>query len=310
MKAHEKIQIGDVFTRLTVMEAPYKNKKHVWHVKVKCSCGNIKQVRVHSLLNGHTLSCGCLGAEKRGAAKGAKTHGMTNSPEYTTLRKMKERCYSKNCPEYSYYGGRGIKICDRWLEPNGQGMLNFYTDMGPRPSKEYSIDRIDVNGDYTPENCRWTDIYTQANNKRSNNYLTFNGETKTLTTWANELGIEPKTLFTRIYDGWGIEKALSTPTIKPKTYSLGEKELSLKEWSEEINIPLKTLEMRLSTGWSIEDTFSKPLNKPKTICYNGECKTIKEWVENLPCTRVPIEKRIRNGMEPVVALKEVLKKYS
>lgn len=310
MSRKYEIVVGDQFGRLTVLSPPvYHADKKKWVAKTKCSCGTEKYVAIYHLLSGTTLSCGCYGAEQRGKAKGAKIHGLSDTDEYRILSKIKERCYLKSCVAYKYYGARGIKVCSRWLEPKGQGFVNFVSDMGKRPSKDHSIDRIDVNGDYEPSNCRWVDKYTQARNKRSNNYLTYKGETKPLTVWAYELNINPKTLFTRIYDGWSVEKALSTPSFEPKKYTLDDVTLTIKEWSDKTGIPLKTLEARLSSkDWTVEKALSTPLKKPLEITFAGKTKTVREWCKELGCGRAMIEKRIRSGKDPALAVKEVADK--
>lgn len=122
---------------------------------------------------------------------------------------MKRRCYNKNAPEYPRYGGRGIKVCDRWAGTNG--FRNFYEDMAPRPIG-YSLDRIDPNGDYSPENCRWASPSQQNNNRRDNKNIEYNGRTQTIAQWERELDYHRGTLQRRIRDGWDIHKALSTPS--------------------------------------------------------------------------------------------------
>jgi hypothetical protein len=132
-------------------------------------------------------------------------HGMTNSPEYEVWRAMKKRCSVKTVSNYADYGGRGIKVCERW-----QSFVNFIADMGTRPSG-MTLERIDNDGDYSPENCRWATIAEQHTNMRSNRLLTLNGMTKTLTEWAHDIGMKPNTLLFRIRSGWSEERALTTP---------------------------------------------------------------------------------------------------
>lgn len=122
----------------------------------------------------------------------------SNKAEYRTFRHMIERCTLPSCKDYQLYGGRGIKVCKRWLE-KPYGFRNFLNDMGQKP-EGYSIDRIDVNGDYCPENCRWATAKTQANNRRKRRdalEYTFNGETKTLAEWSRATGIPYKKLSQR-----------------------------------------------------------------------------------------------------------------
>lgn len=109
--------------------------------------------------------------------------------EYDAYRRMITRCYDKAVYNYENYGGRGIKVCDRWLEPKKVGFYIFLSDMGKRPNSDYSIDRIDVNGNYSPENCRWANHEVQANNRRNNVYITAQGKTLTMAQWARLLNI-------------------------------------------------------------------------------------------------------------------------
>ena len=134
---------------------------------------------------------------------------------------IKSRCYNPNRKKYEIYGGRGIKVCDEWLGRNGYAnfrkwaLANGYDENAPK--YQCTIDRIDNDGDYSPENCRWIDCKKQANNRRSNRMITFNGETKTIAQWGEATGILEDTIKARIdYYGWSTEKALTTPVIKTK----------------------------------------------------------------------------------------------
>ena len=155
---------GRKFGYLTVIDRNTairrKNRQSYW--LCLCDCGNTITVSSSNLLQGHTKSCGCLKKEK------ITKHGMVNTPEYQAYQGMMDRCYNINSKEYDCYGGRGINVCDRWRG----NFPAFFQDMGKRPYNSYSSDRINVNGNYEPQNCRWTDIYTQAQNRtlrRDNN---------------------------------------------------------------------------------------------------------------------------------------------
>lgn len=155
---------GEIFTRWTVIKLSSNksgNGRNLW--LCRCECGTEKEVLTGSLTRGKSKSCGCLGNNR---------HGMHKSKEYKTWQSMKERCYNERNKRYSKYGGRGIKVCDRWLE----AFENFYEDMGDRPSDIYSLERLDVNKDYCPENCIWA-TYEEQNRNRGKNKKNTSGIT-------------------------------------------------------------------------------------------------------------------------------------
>lgn len=164
MSRTEKIKIGDKFSKLTVVDfvGVNKHRKRVW--LCRCDCGNMTSVTTGQLIGHHSTSCGCTRLQNSiKATKISNTkHGMKGTKEYKAWSEMKQRCINKNAQQYKNYGARGIKVCDRWL----QSFENFYADMGKAPDG-FSIDRIDVNGDYCPENCRWVTNSVQSRNKRN-----------------------------------------------------------------------------------------------------------------------------------------------
>lgn len=158
---------GRKFGKLTAI-APTTAKKQtsiVW--TCRCECGNTKLVACNQLTSGRVRSCGCSISKV----------GADNKTEYRIYSHMKSRCLNENDAAYTSYGGRGINVCDRWLEPNGQGFKNFLQDMGKRPSPNYSLDRKNNDGPYSPENCRWATRVTQNRNRRlpKNNVTGFPG---------------------------------------------------------------------------------------------------------------------------------------
>lgn len=129
------------------------------------------------------------------------------TPEYGAWSRMRIRCQNPASPDYGLYGGRGIKVCERWLN----SFQNFYEDMGARPSVNHSIDRINNDGNYTPENCRWATIDIQNRNRRDNINITYKGETMVLLDWAQVLGIPYKSLWRRFKSGWSVERMFTEP---------------------------------------------------------------------------------------------------
>lgn len=198
---------GKQFGRLTVVQASgiTKNKSVRW--LCQCDCGHKKVIDGASLRYGATRSCGCLLVETAKKQKPRLTHGKTKTKVYRAWAKMKARCKDTNDKRWEHYGGRGISVCSRWSD-----FESFYADMGEPPTEEHSLDRIDVNGDYCRENCRWATPKEQARNQRRSNLITFNGKTQCLADWAEELGIRYGTLEARLnaYQ-WPVEKAFSTP---------------------------------------------------------------------------------------------------
>lgn len=162
----------------------YLGKSH-WNCL--CRCGNHKKVKTSHLKAGLIKSCGCFREECK------TTHGMSKSPEYSTWECMWQRCTNPNAEEYENYGGRGITICPEWKE-----FEQFYKNMGPRPGKGYSIERINTNGNYEPSNCVWATNLEQGANTRKNRKLTAFGTTLHLSEWARRLNIHKNTLAERL----------------------------------------------------------------------------------------------------------------
>ncbi len=143
--------------------------------------------------------------------KNAVTHGMSKTRPYSIWGAMLERVRNKNKSVYKHYGGRGIKVCDKWLT-----FECFWDDMQHTYKEGYSIDRIDVDGDYCKENCKWSSQKEQGRNRRKNVLLTYKGKTQCVSQWEEELGFNNGTVYARLYLGWDTQKALSTPTITNK----------------------------------------------------------------------------------------------
>lgn len=193
--------IGGKFGRLLVVSDAGRSPNRLKLYLCKCDCGKEVIVRANYLRSGHTKSCGCLQSEKASQAKikhGQNRRGRV-TPEYLCWREMKARCTTTAHPSYHRYGGRGISVCDRWIE----NFENFYADMGPKPSPNHSIDRYPNNatGNYEPNNCRWSTDEQQCNNRRSNRWLQYNLVEMTLSQWANYFGITHGAIYNHFKKG-------------------------------------------------------------------------------------------------------------
>lgn len=202
--------LGKKYGRYTVIARAkrpnYASEKRAYW-RCLCECGEERILAGKSLRNGNSKSCGCAVTEKLVAFN--TTHGMCHRKEYKIWENMKTRCTNPKNEMYRYYGGRGIFVCDSWKH----SFAEFYKDMGKCPPG-MSIDRIDNNGDYKPENCRWADTETQRNNRSNNNLITYQDKTLSIAQWSRNIGISSGTLRGRIKTSkWPIEKALTTPIM-------------------------------------------------------------------------------------------------
>jgi len=203
----KRLDLTDVkYGRLTGVRY-VRTVKHICIWLFKCDCGNLTEAEARGVKAGNTLSCGCLKSE--GSRERRTTHGMSTDLTYKSWTHMQQRCFNPKATKYEIYGGRGITVCKRWCR-----FENFLEDMGERPSRLHSIDRIDGNGHYEPGNCRWATTRQQGNNTSRNVFLEFAGKRQTLAQWSTELGLGYDRLRRRIDCGWSVEKALTTPKRK------------------------------------------------------------------------------------------------
>lgn len=197
---------GKRFGKLTVIKKHNQDKWGGWNWLCMCDCGNETVVSGGHLRGLKTKSCGCSRKETKNF-----THKMTGSRLYKVWHAMKSRCYYEKSEMFKHYGGRGIMVCDEWknsfISFYDWSIKNGYDENAERG--QCTIDRIDVNGNYEPNNCRWATIKQQANNTRRNHLIKYNGKTQTVSQWANELGVEPDSIFNRLQKGFTEEEALT-----------------------------------------------------------------------------------------------------
>ncbi len=175
--------IGNKYHSLTIVEEVPPTYKYTRRFKCLCDCGNYAVIQLSNLKIGHTKSCGCKTKQMVGMAN--KTHGMSHTTEYKSYRKMIERCFYEKDINYHNYGGRGITVCDRWLE----SFDNFFEDMGYKPTLKHSIERENTNGNYEPYNCVWATKKVQNNNRTDNTRYQYDGLDMTQSQWAEYLKI-------------------------------------------------------------------------------------------------------------------------
>lgn len=234
MRTRNLYTVGEKFGEWTLVK--YNKDKKRWIAK--CECGTEKLVFVRHLSLGN--SKGCIKCAK----KRAGSHMMTGTAEHKTWAGMKSRCLNKNNARYHQYGGRGISICERW-----NIFENFFEDMGLRP-KGKSLDRIDVDGNYCKENCRWATPKEQMRNRTLNKK---NRLGKSITEAAEETGIPYHTLQTRLIRGWDIDRALTLP--------LQDKNKSICAIARHKGMNGETVLCRIRRGWSIEKALSVPIKE-------------------------------------------------
>jgi hypothetical protein len=197
---------GTIFGRLTVQgEGPPASDKRR-RLNCLCSCGNSVAVRLVNLRSGRATSCGCY--QREGVARRSTTHGRKGTPEFSAWVEMRRRCRDVNRNTADSYIIRGITVCAEWEH----SFERFFADVGPRPSPEHSIDRIDNDGNYEPNNVQWALPKQQARNRRSNRIIKVNGVAKTVAGWSEDSGISEATIRYRLNRGWDAKDAVSIPT--------------------------------------------------------------------------------------------------
>lgn len=201
---------GERYGKLTVISRAENTKANKAQWLCRCDCGNYKIITRHSLMQ-NTKSCGCSKGEF--ISQRMKTHGMKKTRLYRIWSGMKDRCLNPKSKYWNAYGGRGITIFQDWID-SFESFRDWAYQSGY--SEKLTIDRIDNNKGYSPDNCRWATYKEQENNRRNNHILTINGISKTASEWADYYGISSNVFISRIDSGWSIEKAISTPLKRRK----------------------------------------------------------------------------------------------
>ena len=276
--------IGKKYNKLTVIKVDDErsNEKRKYYL-CQCECGNMKSVRSDCLKSGQVKSCGCLNYKSRG-------DGRTKEKLYHVWASMKNRCNNPNDPHFEDYGGRGIRVCEKW---NGSHSYPEFKKWAYENGyKEgLSIDRIDVNGDYCPENCRWVSQKVQTRNLRCNISITYKNETHILSDWAEILNVNVNTLYSRIVKlDWDIDKAFETSTENSYQNGLNKANAKNKLLYEDKSDKVKSRVIELMNTYDYNDIIKivksefniKDLRTFYKLCCGSTLKRdFIKWFKNL-----------------------------
>lgn len=261
------------YGKLTVLGRDLEDRRRPIRWVCRCDCGAVKSICGQNLREGQTRSCGCSTGQF--ITKANTTHGLSNTPEYLIWRGMLNRCYNPKADNYNNYGGRGIKVCDKWKH----SFEAFIHDMGFRPTPHHQIDRIDNDKGYAPKNCKWSTREEQARNKQSTLYYYIGGEKLCLAEIAERYNLPYGMLACRIHNsGMTVEEAVSN-RHRLKSIEYNGETKTLKDWSRILSIPYKVLHNRIhKLAWDVERAFKSPVDKR----YSTVKKTTKPVDYNPP----------------------------
>lgn len=198
------ISAGMRFSRLVTIQEAGRTKQQYVLWACRCDCGKTVTVASSHLRSGNSRSCGCLSSDT--TSQRNRTHGPSGTRVYRIWEHIHKRCSVPSHNDHKDYGGRGIRVCERW-----SSFEAFFADMGHPPSEDHSIDRRDTNGHYEKDNCKWSTNVEQANNRRNTVFLTLNGVSRSRSDWARELGLSPGAIKARQRLGWPDDRILTTP---------------------------------------------------------------------------------------------------
>jgi len=244
----EKNIAGQKFNRLTAIKRDFSKKFYQWFFN--CECGNVVSVAKASVINGYQVSCGCYNREQK--QRQNLTHGLSKHTLYRTWNGMVQRCTIEHNKDYASYGGRGITVCDRWLD-----VENFIIDMGEKPQRA-TLDRIDNNKGYHPNNCRWATPLAQGNNKRNNREVVVDGiRFKTLAAAARYFKMPESTLRNRLFNE-SAKNATARPVVsKNIKHDVGDgRFLTRNEIAAEVGVTAGAIKHRLKKGYLGSDLLS------------------------------------------------------
>ncbi len=289
---------GERYGKLVVLRENGKDEQGKIMYLCKCDCGAYITVRAYSLRNGDCKSCGCLRSEL--SSKRNKTHGYSQEKLYKVWLNMKDRCYNPENKAYARYGQRGIKVCEEWKN-NYEAFKDFMISQGYDEyglSYENTVDRIDNDGDYCPENCRVVTMREQSLNKSNNHYITYNLKKTTVTEAANENGLDNHTVFNRLNKGWSMDKALHQPLFEAKTFTAEGKTHTISEWAIIMGVTDAVVRGRLRTKtfdqiyneWKERKVLKVNDFSEKFETANGETHNRKWWWEKLGITDKTLRK--------------------
>jgi hypothetical protein len=261
--------------------------------KFKCRCGNDFVSGLSAVFLSQAKSCGCINH------KAALTHGHCSggkaSTEYRAWRGMIRRCTNPKDKYYFNYGGRGITICDRWLN----SFENFLSDAGLKTNPKHTLDRINNEGNYEPGNIRWANRFIQMRNTRKNVFLELNGQRKTVSEWAEIYGINDNVIRNRLLDNWSVEEAITKPvrTIPPNIVTHNGETKTVSEWAKFYNIPYTILASRLKLNIPFEKAVSNPILKKgkNKVEYQGEIYNHVSLSKKIGIHRNVIRNRLEEG---------------
>ena len=247
-----------------------KHNQAIWLFRCTAEgCGNEVEMPAHVVKSGNTKSCGCMTKKLKSISK--TTHGASSSSVYGSYKSMLRRCNDPKNRMFHRYGGRGITVCERWLGP--QGAANFLADMGEKPSPRHTIERINNDGPYSPENCRWATMAEQSENRATTRLIAVGEALMSQAAWDRTLGNGLNIVGDRIRRGWSAEEAVTTPKARHKhDITHDGKTMSAHAWEVELGFGHGTIAYRVKKlGWSIQKALTTPSRKKAPLRRTAPC---------------------------------------